>query len=219
LSSAGESEAAADDYGKEIFTIPRPRVIVPGDMGAEEEASSEASSEASWEEHYERRVTTDSRRTETTRTVGGAAEGGYEAATTAEFRVYGPEERVVGTERTGGESRYRETQHETTERSMRETTEEGGDQYAYGATASGGTYGATGSGGTREPRSISAYSGSDTDYDSVESSENAGGAQYDKTTLVKRSRQYEPEPTGRGGTVRYGQEVTTRTESKEQRDL
>jgi len=220
LSSAAESEAAAgakeeDLYGKD-FSIPRP--IVVRDAGVDDDEwrrrqeelqrrqleqlsgddlSSEGSSEASWEEQYERRVTTDSRRTETTRTVGGAAE--TTAATTAEFRVYAP-----------AEERYRESTQETTERSMRETTEEGGDRFAY-AAAGGETH--------REPRSISAYSGSDTDYDSVASSENVGESSYDKRTLVKRSRQYEPEATGRGGTARYGQEVTTRVESKEQRQL
>lgn len=139
LSSAAESEAAAkeeDLYGKD-FSIPRPTVI--RDTSDDEEwrrrqeelqrrqmeqlsgddLSSEASSEASWEEHYERRVTTDSRRTETTRTVGGA-----EGATSAEIRVYPP-----------AEERYREATHETTERSMRETTEEGGDRFAYAASA------------------------------------------------------------------------------------
>lgn len=86
-----------------------PRLPVARDE--EWESSSEVSSGASMEEQYERRVTTDYKKTETTKTTGASG-------TTAEFHVYGPsrsEAFTMGSSAAGAAGL-------STDRSIRETT-------------------------------------------------------------------------------------------------
>jgi len=143
-------------------------------MAAREEDSyysdsgSEVSSSPSMQEQYERRVITDYKKSETTKTSSAAN-------TTAEFHVFPPTK--LGAITTGASATY----NETTRSSHYEDDEE--------STRAGSTI--------------------------TDSTEGTVGDSYDKTTLVKRTHQFQPAATERGGSEKFVTEMNTSSKSKE----